>query len=90
MMRDGGQDGERRLRPHARHTDQTAEAVELLARGEAVDVEGVLFDVAVGKELGRLAVLQPGERIVARVARVADAAAVDDREVRVEQRDGPI
>ncbi len=56
--------------------DQPLEAVQFLAREKAVDVEGILLDVAVGEEFCRLSQFGVGQRIICCMTRIAHAAAV--------------
>ena len=90
LRRDNGQDRQRRLRAHARHTEKPLEAVQFLACGKAEDVEGILLDVAVGEKFCRLSQLESGKRIICCMTRIAHAAAVHNREIGVEQRNCPV
>ena len=61
--------------------------MKLLARGKPVNIESILSDSTVGKQLGTLAGAEPGERIGGGAAGVADAAAVNDGDIAVYQRE---
>ena len=85
--RSGRQNGQRGLRADAGHAEQQLKIPQLLARAEAVDIERILADAAVGIEPRALAHMQARERIGRRPAGVADTAAVDDGQIALEKRD---
>ena len=90
LRRVGGEDGQRRLGPHAGHPQQQLEAVQLVLGGKAVEIKDALSHVQVGVEFLLFPLFQLGEGVIGGHAGISHAAAVDDGQPRQDLRHSAI
>ena len=87
FRRTDGEDGERRLRTHAGYADEQLEAIEFLLGGKAVEFKNAVANIQISVKAFCFTFLELTDGAVRRATGVAHAAAVNDREVRLDMRD---